>query len=328
MKTKQPLDARATDLPPPGCAGSPTRRSTRSAPASASLVTPEKIVANKRKDSSRHVASSHKKRKTRTCSSKLPTPRTASFSACWAGNFEQTMNNDPVQPHTLILGTHPSVASLSGNEYYAHPQNAFWWIAGDCLGFRRNTGISPKGVPYQITVELRQAHHQNILPYRNQLATLVSHGFALWDVVASCERPGSLDSDIKDEIPNDVVSFCRAHPSIRRIVFSNGGTTARLFAKHFSDWLSTGQLVPYENEASLKGLGTLVRSMKSTDGSKCDWTSSHQITLVAALSVSPAAARYTYSKKRDFWDEHVYRPGLALLNEAQSTSRYFANEAS
>jgi G:T/U-mismatch repair DNA glycosylase len=238
MKTKQSIDAIATDLlPPPGCAGSPIRRTTRSAPASVSLVTPEKIVANKRKDTgcSQHVASNHKKRKRGPFSSGLPSPRTTSFSACWAGNFELTMNDDPVQPHTLILGTHPSVASLSGNEYYAHPQNAFWWIAGDCLGFRRNTGISPKGVPYQISVELRQANNEDlrILPYRNQLATLVSHGFALWDAVASCERPGSLDSDIKDEIPNDVVSFCRAHPSIRRIVFSNGGTTARLFAKHF-----------------------------------------------------------------------------------------------
>jgi hypothetical protein len=51
------------------------------------------------------------------------------------------------------------------------------------------------------------------------------------------------------------------------------------------------------------------------------------------LTVSPAAARHSYSEKRDFWDEHVYRPGLALLNEAQSqdevvTSRYFENRAS
>jgi G:T/U-mismatch repair DNA glycosylase len=289
---------------------------------------------NKRRTAIPHSVSKRKKGKTGAFSSKLPTPqRTVSFSACWAGNFELTMNNDAIQPHTLILGTHPSVASLSGNEYYGHPLNAFWWIAGDCLGFRRDTGISPStGVPYQFTVALRQANHQNrsILPYRNQLATLVSHGFALWDVVASCKRPGSLDSDIKDEIPNDVVSFCRTHPSIRRIVFSNGGTTARLFAKHFSDWLSTGQLVPYENEASLKGLGKLVRSIQSNVGSKRDWTSTHQITLVAALSVSPAAAGYSYSEKRDFWDEHVYRPGLALLNEARSqddvvTSRYFAN---
>jgi double-stranded uracil-DNA glycosylase len=291
---------------------------------------------SKRKNSNHAAASNNKKRKTGTFSPRLPAPRTVSFSACWAGNFELTMNNDPTQPHTLILGTHPSVASLSGNEYYGHPRNAFWWIVGDCLGFRRDTGISPStGEPYQFTVALRKTtdEDQNILPYRNQLATLVSHGFALWDVVASCERPGSLDSDIKDETPNDVMSFCRAHPAIRRIVFSNGGTTSRLFAKHFSDWLSTGQLVPYENETSLKGLGKLVRSMQSAVGSKRDWTSNYQIALVAALSVSPAAARYSYSEKRDFWDEHVYRPGLALLNEARSqdevvTSRYFANQTS
>jgi hypothetical protein len=56
------------------------------------------------------------------------TPRTESFHALV----------DPRVPvHTLILGTHPSVKSLEEQEYYGHAMNAFWWIAGDCLGFRR-----------------------------------------------------------------------------------------------------------------------------------------------------------------------------------------------
>ena len=47
------------------------------------------------------------------------------------------------------------------------------------------------------------------------------------------------------------------------------------------------------------------------------WTSDCHITLVSALSVSPAAARYSYTDKRDAWDEHVYGPGLALLQQLQ-----------
>ena len=35
----------------------------------------------------------------------------------------------------LILGSMPSAASIAAGEYYAHPQNQFWRIAGDICGF-------------------------------------------------------------------------------------------------------------------------------------------------------------------------------------------------
>jgi hypothetical protein len=48
-----------------------------------------------------------------------------------------------LEPDTLlpVLGTNPSVATLSATPYYGHhPTNAFWWIVGNCLGFRRAAG--------------------------------------------------------------------------------------------------------------------------------------------------------------------------------------------
>jgi hypothetical protein len=46
-------------------------------------------------------------------------PRTESFGALWAGSFPDFDQN--VEPHTLILGTHPSVKSLDQQRYYGHP---------------------------------------------------------------------------------------------------------------------------------------------------------------------------------------------------------------
>ena len=248
--------------------------------------------------------------------------RTYSFPPVWSGSLLATESPyfskhkttvkqaTVVQPHTLLLGTHPSVRSLANSEYYSHPQNAFWWIAGDCLGFRRATGLSPTtGRPYAMTQHVR--HTGPILPYHQQLVRLVQSGFALWDIVQSCPvRPGSLDATIRDPRANDIRAFCGAHPSIRRIVLSNGQGQVKLFAKHFADWMATGQLVL--SSSSLDPDGTSCRRPTSSPSDE-GWTGPHTIELIPALPVSPAAAMYSYQQKRDFWDAHVYQPGLTLL---------------
>ena len=122
--------------------------------------------------------------------------------------------------HTLILGTHPSIKSLSENQYFGHPMNAFWWIAGDCLGFRRSDGVSKSnGRTYKFVCDLNYGL-DDIVSYEKQVETLLSKGFALWDIVATCERKGSLDADIKHEAPNDIRGFCEVHTSIKRKLFS------------------------------------------------------------------------------------------------------------
>jgi TDG/mug DNA glycosylase family protein len=110
----------------------------------------------------------------------------------------------------LILGTMPGVASLAAGQYYAHPRNLFWDLMGDFFGAGRD------------------------LPYRRRLAALRRAGVALWDVVAECERPGSLDADIRRERANDVAGLLRRCPRIEAVVF-NGQLAARLFRRHARD---------------------------------------------------------------------------------------------
>lgn len=107
----------------------------------------------------------------------------------------------------LILGSMPGVASLEAGEYYAHPHNAFWRIMGELVG----------------------AGPDKSYPERTRI--LKARGIAVWDVLKSCTRPGSLDSSIRDEVPNDFATFFAAHPRIAHIGL-NGGKAAASFRKH------------------------------------------------------------------------------------------------
>lgn len=106
----------------------------------------------------------------------------------------------------LILGSMPGEASLSAAQYYAHPRNDFWRIMGALVG------AGPE------------------IPYAERLVRLQNHHIALWDVLASCERPGSLDSAITKEKVNDFAAFFRAHPLIHTVSF-NGGKAESAFQK-------------------------------------------------------------------------------------------------
>lgn len=75
------------------------------------VVTPEKVP---KKRPTKAKSPSNKKKQGE------PVARTESFGALWAG---QLANLDccVVEPHTLILGTHPSIKSLAQQQYYGHP---------------------------------------------------------------------------------------------------------------------------------------------------------------------------------------------------------------
>lgn len=115
----------------------------------------------------------------------------------------------------LILGTMPGKRSLRERQYCAHPQNLFWRIVGGMLGFDPSS------------------------PYEDRVTRLVTANIALWDVLKSCTRASSLDSDIDDStaVPNDFAGFFSSHSHIQRVCF-NGAKAEALYLKHVRPSLS------------------------------------------------------------------------------------------
>lgn len=104
---------------------------------------------------------------------------------------------------TLILGSFPGVASLAAGHYYAHPRNQFWPILEQCLG-EPLTGVG----------------------FDERYQVLLHHRIGLWDVIDACVRPGSLDVDIREARPNELLRVLALAPRLRKVLF-NGRTAAR-----------------------------------------------------------------------------------------------------
>jgi hypoxanthine-DNA glycosylase len=136
----------------------------------------------------------------------------------------------------LILGSLPSERSLGANQYYAHPQNAFWTIMGEIAG--------AKGT------------------YSEQCEALMDRGIALWDVLASSVRPGSMDADIQSEtaVANDFAAFLKAHDGVELVCF-NGQKAAQLFARMVQPGLEGNEL----RFASLPSTSPAYASMSYVD---------------------------------------------------------------
>lgn len=105
----------------------------------------------------------------------------------------------------LILGSFPSVKSREEMFFYGHKQNRFWRVIAEVLAC---------DVPKNID-EKRDMLYEN--------------GIALWDVIASCDITGSLDSSIKNVIPNDLSPIFDT-AEIRKI-FTNGKTAHKYYTR-------------------------------------------------------------------------------------------------
>ncbi len=153
---------------------------------------------------------------------------------------------DP-QAEILILGSMPGQASLAANQYYAHPQNAFWRIIGELLAF-----------------------DPAVVSYAEKTNALKSARIALWDVLQSCQRTGSLDSGIEtgSQIVNDFPAFFAAHTQIRHVFFN--GTKAETCFRRYVLKIDQSEAI-------------------------------HRIPLIRLPSTSPAHATLPFVKKRDQW---------------------------
>jgi hypoxanthine-DNA glycosylase len=119
----------------------------------------------------------------------------------------------------LILGSMPGKESLRAGQYYAHPRNAFWPIMGELVG------AAPS------------------LPYEARIRKLKSAGIALWDVLASCRRHGSMDADIEaDSIcANNFASFFHTHRHVTHVFF-NGTMAEQCFHRYVKPLLEKREL--------------------------------------------------------------------------------------
>jgi hypoxanthine-DNA glycosylase len=108
----------------------------------------------------------------------------------------------------LILGSMPGEASLRAGEYYAYRHNHFWRVMGTLLGF------DPES------------------PYADRVQALQSAGVAVWDVLHSCKREGSMDANIEHATleANDFKTFFSRHKNITHVFF-NGGTAEQVYRR-------------------------------------------------------------------------------------------------
>uniref|UniRef100_UPI00404016E3 hypothetical protein n=1 Tax=Streptomyces sp. DSM 41540 TaxID=3448657 RepID=UPI00404016E3 len=65
-------------------------------------------------------------------------------------------------------------------------------------------------------------------PYPERVASLCTHQVAVWDVLRSCRRVGSLDSAVERDImvPNDFAAFFARCPTLERVVFNGAAAEA------------------------------------------------------------------------------------------------------
>ena len=124
----------------------------------------------------------------------------------------------PPQARVLILGSMPSVKSLEQGFYYAHPHNRFFKIIAV---------LHTKWRAHQAGHEVEPSVLNTVA---QRQAALTDLGIALYDVVASCQREGSLDSKIKNYEYADIWGLLQAHPSIKTVI-TNGGFARTHFTR-------------------------------------------------------------------------------------------------
>jgi len=111
----------------------------------------------------------------------------------------------------LILGSMPGIESLRLQQYYANPRNQFWKILYELFDTQASQG------------------------YEERVSFIKIRKIALWDVIGTCYREGSLDSKIREEKVNNFSALFEAYPDLKAILF-NGGKAYETYKK----WIGFG----------------------------------------------------------------------------------------
>lgn len=156
----------------------------------------------------------------------------------------------------LVLGSFPGQRSLQMQQYYAHPQNHFWKIL---------QALWP-GDPLPAPDD-----------YAQRCEWVLAHGLGLWDVYASCEREGSLDTSIRSAVLNDFAALSRHCPQLA-VVAHNGGESFR-------------------HARSVRAALQVLAAPSVPD-------------VVRLPSTSPANASWSFGRKLAAWREVVMAAGL------------------
>lgn len=131
----------------------------------------------------------------------------------WKANLKSNMPKIAFKPiidtqtEILILGSMPGEQSLAQQQYYANQRNAFWRIICDVF----NSGML-------------------LTNYQDKINLLRQNKIGLWDALESCEREGSLDSNIKNGVLNNFEELFKTYPHIKLVLF-NGGTSYQSLKK-------------------------------------------------------------------------------------------------
>ena len=128
------------------------------------------------------------------------------------------------EPHILILGSMPSVTSLDKQEYYGYRYNRFWKM-------------------------MSSIYNCSIDTYEQKLNIILNNHLALWDVIHACEREGSLDSAITNEIVNPIDELLNKYPSIHMII-CNGKKSHQVYQKYFKHLSVKVLLLPSTSNAN------------------------------------------------------------------------------
>jgi hypoxanthine-DNA glycosylase len=97
---------------------------------------------------------------------------------------------------------------------------------------RRDAHVLVLGsLPSRASLQARQYYAQG--SYSARCRSLQEHGIAVWDVLSSSLRPGSLDADIDmaSAVPNDFEQFFARHRDIRLVCF-NGRKAQQMFDRY------------------------------------------------------------------------------------------------